>query len=118
MSIDRNVAATESSTVGTDKANAKQANLLVFASMFGLTDTYVDQMGGDSNNIVSNALTQYLQSSDSSAQSVSVPAKSMVPKNVIVPSAKATIVAWAVIVVIPALILLIGIIVWAVRRRK
>ena len=72
----------------------------------------------NSNNIVSNALTQYLQSSESSAPTVSVPAKNMAPKNVIIPSMKATIIAWAVIIVIPVLVLLAGIIVWAVRRKK
>lgn len=115
LSVDRNVAATESSTVGTDKADSKQANLLVFASILGLSDSVIDQMGGDQNNIVNNALSQYLTTD---TPSVSVPAKSMQPKKVIVPSQKATIIAWALVVVIPLAILLAGIIVWVVRRKR
>ncbi len=114
VSVDKNVAATEKSSVGTDKADTKQANLVVLASVYMLSDEIDSAYGNTSTQLVSNALDQYL---DSGVETVVV-AKKQVSVSRLVTKPKHTIIYGAILFVIFAVILAYGIVVWAVRRKK
>ena len=114
-SVTRNLAATESSSEGTDKADAKQAQMLVFASAYGLTDKVSSSYGGDSITVVSNALDEYI---DTGVETVNTEKKPIVNTNIIVPSKNVTIIPWALVGVVPVIDLIAGIVVWLARRKK
>ena len=111
VSIEKNVAATEASSVGTDKADNKKAEMLVFSSVYSLLDASPE---GDIE-IVSNALDQYI---DSDVEMISVPKKNlqMTPLKVSANAVRICVIAF--VIVIPLFVLLLGIIIWALRRKK
>ena len=111
VSVEKNVAATESSTVGTDHADSKKAEMLVFSSVY----TLLDASSEPGAEIVSNALDQYI---DSDVEIVSVPQKSleMTPIQVTATAVRLCVIGF--VIVIPIGVLLLGIIVWALRRKK
>ena len=111
VSVEKNVAATESSTVGTDKANTKKAEMLVFSSVYSLLDNAPE---GDVE-IVSNALDQYI---DSDVEMVNVPQKNLQMTPIQTTTGAVRICVIAFVIVIPVGVLLLGIIVWALRRKK
>ena len=85
VSLEKNVAATKSSSVGTDKVDSKQAEILLFSSVYSLSDS-VDSLVSNSNTeIVSNALDKYI---DTDVETVTVAKKSLQVKQLTV-SAKA-----------------------------
>ena len=111
VSIEKNVAATEASSVGTDKADNKKAEMLVFSSVYSLLDASPE---GDIE-IVSNALDQYI---DSDVEMISVPKKNLQMTPIKVNANAVRICVIAFVIVIPLGVLLLGIIIWALRRKK
>ena len=109
-------ASTNSTTEDTDTSNSteKTANMLVFGSVYALSDT-VDQLVSNSNTqIVNNALNEYI---DTEVTTVSVPAKSLSSESLTVTESGTRTFGILIAIVAPVIILAAGIIVW-VRRRK
>ena len=115
ISINKNVAATESSTVGTDKADSKQADMLVFASVYSLSDSIDSLVSNSNTEIVSNALDKYI---DTDVEVVTVPKKSLQVKQLTVSAKGVRFSLIGYVVVIPVGVLAYGIIIWILRRKK
>lgn len=95
----------------------KTANLLIFGSVYSLSDSYDDMVSGANTQIVSNALKDYLTTEESDVETVVVPAKSMSTEMLTITESGTKAFGIVVAVVVPIIILLAGIIVW-IRRRK
>ena len=115
ISLDKNVAATKSSTVGTDKADAKQANMLVFSSVYSLSDSIDSLVSNSNTELVSNALDKYI---DTDVEVVTVAKKSLQvqPLNVTAKGVRFSLIGY--VIIIPAGVLIFGFVVWLIRRKK
>lgn len=115
VSVEKNVAATEASSIGTDKANNKQAEMLVFSSVYSLSDS-IDAMASNANTeVLSNALDKYI---DTDVETVTVAKKSLQVQPLTVSNMAVRICMIIYVIALPILILGLGIITWAVRRKK
>lgn len=90
------------------------SNLLVFGSVYSLSDTIDEYVQGSNTKIVNNALSEYI---DTDVTTVSVPAKSLSGTTLTVTESGTRLFGILLAVVAPIIILAAGIIVW-VRRRK
>lgn len=95
-------------------ANTKTADLLVFGSVYSLSDAMDELVSGSNIQIVTNALKDYI---DTEVQAISVPAKSLSTEQLTVTESGSRLFGILISVVAPVVILAAGIIVW-VRRRK
>ena len=115
VSVEKNVAATEASSIGTDKANTKQAEMLVFSSVYSLSDS-IDAMASNANTeVLSNALDKYI---DTDVETVTVAKKSLQVQPLTVSNMAVRICMIIYVIALPILLLGFGIITWAVRRKK
>ena len=88
--------------------------MLVFGSVYSLSDT-MDEFVQDSNTqIVNNALGDYI---DTDVETISVPAKSLEPPQLNVTASGSRWFGILISIVVPIMILIGGIVVW-IRRRK
>ena len=94
--------------------DSKTADLLVFGSVYSLSDTMDELVSGSNIQIVTNALKDYI---DTEVQTISVPAKSLSTEQLTVTESGSRLFGILISVVAPVVILAAGIIVW-VRRRK
>ena len=104
-------------TVTTTKSNDDSnntASLLVFGSVYSLSDTMDNSVSQSNTQIVNNALKDYI---DTEVETVSVPAKSLSSEQLTVTESGSRLFGILISVVVPVIILLAGIVVW-VRRRK
>ena len=90
------------------------SNLLVFGSVYSLSDTMDELVQGSNTQIVNNALSEYI---DTDVTTVSVPAKSLSSTTLTVTESGTRLFGILLAVVAPIVVLAAGIIVW-VRRRK
>ena len=115
VSVEKNVAATEASSVGTEKANTKQAEMLVYSSVYSLSDS-IDQLASNANTeVLSNALDKYI---NTTVETVTVAKKSLQVQPLTVSAMAVRICMIIFVVLLPIIILAFGIITWAVRRKK
>lgn len=115
VSIEKNVAATKASSVGTDQADNKKAEILLFSSVYSLFDNADDSVSNSDTQIVNNALDEYI---DTDVENVTIPKKSLQMTQLNV-SAMAVRICMAIfVIVLPVGLLAFGIITWAVRRKK
>lgn len=115
LSVEKNVAATEASSVGTDKADSKQAEMLVYSSVYSLSDS-IDSIASNANTeVLSNALDEYI---DTDVETVTVAKKSLqvTPLTVSVKAMRICLIIF--VIVLPVGFLAFGIIRWAIRRKK
>lgn len=95
-------------------ANTKTADLLVFGSVYSLSDAMDELVSGSNTQIVTNALKDYI---DTEVQTISVPAKNLSAEQLTVTESGSRLFGILISVVAPVVILVAGIIIW-VRRRK
>ncbi len=115
VSVEKNVAATEASSVGTDKADSKKAQMLVYSSVYSLSDS-IDELSSNANlEVLSNALDEYI---DTDVETVTVAKKSLQISQLTVSAMAVRICMIVFVIVLPILVLGFGIITWAVRRKK
>lgn len=115
VSIEKNVDATKSSSVGTDQADSLQAEMLVFSSVYSLSDSIDTLVSNSNTEIVSNALDEYI---DTDVETVTVPQKNLQVQQLTVSAMSVRICFIVYVIAIPVVLLLLGIIIWAVRRKK
>lgn len=115
VSVEKNTAATEKSSIGTDKADTKKAQMLVYSSVYSLLDNADDTVSGSDIEIVNNALDQYIKTD---VVSVTIPSKSLQLKQLTVSAMAVRLCMIVFVIVIPVVLLAVGIITWAVRRKK
>lgn len=115
VSVEKNVAATEKSSTGTDKADTKKAQLLLFSSVYSLLDNADDSVSGSDVQIVNNALDDYI---DTDVANVTIPKKSLQMTQLTVSAMAVRICMIIFVVLLPVCLLGFGIIRWAVRRKK
>ena len=104
----------EENSDSTDETTTNTASLLVFGSVYSLSDTMDNSVSQSNTQIVNNALKDYI---DTEVETVSVPAKSLSSEQLTVTESGSRLFGILISVVIPVIILLAGIVVW-VRRRK
>lgn len=90
------------------------SNILVFGSVYSLSDTMDTLVQGSNTQIVNNALKEYI---DTDVTTISVPAKSLTSDTLTVTESGTRLFGILLAVVAPVIVLAAGIIVW-VRRRK
>lgn len=90
------------------------SNILVFGSVYSLSDTMDTLVQGANTQIVNNALKEYI---DTDVTTISVPAKSLTSDTLTVTESGTRLFGILLAVVAPVIVLAAGIIVW-VRRRK
>jgi ABC-2 type transport system permease protein len=95
-------------------ATTVTSNMLVFGSVYSLSDTMDEFVQGSNTQIVNNALNEYI---DTEVTTVSVPAKSLTSSTLTVTESGARLFGMLLAVVAPIIVLAGGILVW-VRRRK
>lgn len=115
VSVEKNVAATEASSVGTDQADSKKAEMLVFSSVYSLLDNADDSVSNSDTQIVNNALNQYI---DTDVESVTIPKKSLQMTQLVVSARAVRLCMIGFVIVLPIAVLAFGIIRWAIRRKK
>ena len=104
----------EENSDSTDETTTNTASLLVFGSVYSLSDTMDNSVSQSNTQIVNNALKDYI---DTEVETVSVPAKSLSSEQLTVTESGSRLFGILISVVVPVIILLAGIVVW-VRRRK
>ncbi len=104
----------EKNSDSTDETTTNTASLLVFGSVYSLSDTMDNSVSQSNTQIVNNALKDYI---DTEVETVSVPAKSLSSEQLTVTESGSRLFGILISVVVPVIILLAGIVVW-VRRRK
>ena len=104
----------EENSDSADETTTNTASLLVFGSVYSLSDTMDNSVSQSNTQIVNNALKDYI---DTEVETVSVPAKSLSSEQLTVTESGSRLFGILISVVIPVIILLAGIVVW-VRRRK
>lgn len=101
-----------------DSSNATESNItsniLVFGSVYSLSDTMDTLVQGSNTQIVNNALKEYIHTD---VTTISVPAKSLTSDTLTVTESGTRLFGILLAVVAPVIVLAAGIIVW-VRRRK
>ena len=90
------------------------SNLLVFGSVYSLSDTMDEYVQGSNTQVVNNALSEYI---DTDVDTISVPAKSMETTQLNVTESGSRWFGILISIVVPVIVLIGGIGVW-VRRRK
>lgn len=90
------------------------SNILVFGSVYSLSDTMDTLVQGSNTQIVNNALKEYI---DTDVTTISVPAKSLTSDTLTVTKSGTRLFGILLAVVAPVIVLAAGIIVW-VKRRK
>ncbi|MFQ9515173.1 MAG: Gldg family protein [Eubacterium sp.] len=106
---------TDDSDTDSTAENTKTADILVFGSVYALSDTMDDIVSQSNTQVVNNALKDYI---DTEVQTVSVPAKSLSASQLTVTESGSRMFGILISIVAPVLILAAGIIVWVRRRRK
>ena len=104
----------EENSDSTDETTTNTASLLVFGSVYSLSDTMDNSVSQSNTQIVNNAMKDYI---DTEVETVSVPAKSLSSEQLTVTESGSRLFGILISVVVPVIILLAGIVVW-VRRRK
>ena len=104
----------EENSDSTDETTTNTSSLLVFGSVYSLSDTMDNSVSQSNTQIVNNALKDYI---DTEVETVSVPAKSLSSEQLTVTESGSRLFGILISVVVPVIILLAGIVVW-VRRRK
>lgn len=94
--------------------NTVTADVLVFGSVYALSDTMDSVVSQSNTQIVNNALKDYI---DSDVEMVSVPSKSLESTTLTITESGSRVFGILLAVVAPVVILASGIVVW-VRRRK
>ena len=115
VSVEKNVAATKSSSVGTDQADARQAEMLVFSSVYSLSDSIDELVSKANTEIVSNALDKYI---DTDVETVTVAKKSLEVQPLTVSALAIRICLIVYVIAIPLVVLIYGIVIWILRRKK
>ncbi len=113
VSTSKNVAATEKST-NTENADTKKAEILLFSSVYSLFDNADDSVSGSNIEIVNNALDEYI---DTDVENVTIPKKSLQMTQLQV-SAMAVRICTIGLGVLFVALLVYGIFIWAIRRKK
>lgn len=90
------------------------SNMLVFGSVYSLSDTMDEFVQGSNTQIVNNALSDYI---DTDVETISVPAKSLETPQLNVTASGSRWFGILISIVVPIMILIGGIVVW-IRRRK
>ena len=90
------------------------SNMLVFGSVYALSDNVDGLVQNSNTEIVNNALSEYI---DTDVTTVSVPAKSLTSDNLTVTESAAKSFGFILAIVLPVFVLIAGIVVW-IRRRK
>lgn len=115
--FDTVVCATRTTTESKDeKEEAKTitSNILVFGSVYSLSDEIDEFVQGSNIQIVNNALSDYI---DTDVETISVPAKSMEMTQLNVTESGSRWFGILISIVVPVIVLISGIAVW-MRRRK
>lgn len=112
-SFDTIVYATKNITAR-DSSETKTADLLVFGSVYSLTDSIDEYVQGSNTQIVNNALKEFI---DTDVETVSVPAKSLQSTQLTVTESGTRVFGILIAIVLPVIVLAWGIVVW-IRRRK
>ena len=115
--FDTVVYATRNTTESKDeKEEAKTitSNILVFGSVYSLSDEIDEFVQGSNIQIVNNALSDYI---DTDVETISVPAKSMEMTQLNVTESGSRWFGILISIVVPVIVLISGIAVW-MRRRK
>lgn len=109
----------EETTDGSDSDSTVEstmtADILVFGSVYALSDTIDNVVTQSNTQIVTNALSDYI---DTDVQSVSVPAKSLSSTQLTVTESGSRVFGILISVVAPIIILTAGIAVWLRRRKR
>lgn len=115
--FDTVVCATKTTTESGSKdeeAKTITSNILVFGSVYSLSDTMDEFVQGSNTQIVNNALSDYI---DTDVETISVPAKSLKTTQLNVTESGSRWFGILISIIVPIIILIGGIAVW-VRRRK
>lgn len=115
--FDTVVCATKTTTESEDEeeeAKTITSNMLVFGSVYSLSDTIDEYVQGSNTQIVNNALSDYI---DTDVETISVPAKSMETTQLNVTESGSRWFGILISIVVPVIVLIGGIAIW-VRRRK
>lgn len=115
--FDTIVCATKTTTESGDEneeVKSITSNILVFGSVYSLSDTMDEYVQGSNIQIVNNALSDYI---DTDVDTISVPAKSMEATQLNVTESGSRWFGILISIVVPVIVLAGGIVVW-VRRRK
>ncbi len=115
VSAEKNTAATEKSSIGTDKADTKKAEILLFSSVYSLFDNADDSVSGSDLQIVNNALDEYI---NTDVVNVTIPKKSLQMTQLQVSANAVRICMIVLVIVLPLVLLVAGIVIWALRRKK
>lgn len=98
-----------------DAESTVTADILVFGSVYSLSDTMDSVVSQSNTQIVNNALKDYI---DSDVEMVSVPAKSIQSETLTVTESGSRLFGILLAIVAPVIILASGIVVWIRRRKK
>lgn len=114
--FDTVVCATKTTTEKGEDEEVKNitSNMLVFGSVYSLSDTMDEFVQGSNTQIVNNAFSEYI---DTDVETISVPAKSLEAAQLNVTESGSRWFGILISIVVPIIVLIGGIVVW-VRRRK
>lgn len=115
--FDTLVCATKTTTESSEEdkeANTITSNVLVFGSVYSLSDTMDEYVQGSNTQIVNNALSDYV---DTDVETISVPAKSLETTQLNVTESGNRWFGILISIIVPVIVLISGIAVW-MRRRK
>lgn len=114
--FDTVVCATKTTTEKGEDDEVKNitSNILVFGSVYSLSDTMDEFVQGSNTQIVNNAFSEYI---DTDVETISVPAKSLEAAQLNVTESGSRWFGILISIVVPIIVLIGGIVVW-VRRRK
>ncbi len=93
----------------------KTADILVFGSVYALSDNMDNIVSQSNTQIVNNALKEYI---DTDVETISVPAKSLSTEQLTVTESGSRIFGTLISIVAPVIVLIAGIAVWAGRRKR